>query len=69
MYFDLKYSQICSQGFILTRIGSDNEMAPNRWQASIWSNDVLDYVRHSASNSYSLLFHDKLTLFLATIAA
>ena len=49
--------EICSQGCNEQKaiIGSDNGLAPNRWQAIIWSNDDLVYCL-----IYALLGHDGL---------
>ena len=43
------YSQVSNQQY--SSIGSDNGLAPTRWQAIIWTNDdnfTDAYMRHSA---------------------
>ena len=58
------------KGFILqySIIGSDNGLAPSRWQAIIWTNNgsiTNAYMRHSASmslNKYEVCYSDKMPI-------
>ena len=40
LYFDYNFTDVCSQGanWQSSSIGLDNGLAPNRWQAIIWTN-------------------------------
>ena len=40
LYFDCNFTDVCSQGsnWQSSSIGLDNGLAPNRWQAIIWTN-------------------------------
>ena len=40
LYFDYNFTDVCSQGSNRqsSSIGLDNGLAPNRWQAIIWTN-------------------------------
>ena len=45
--FDWYLTEVCSQksNWQYAGIGSDNDLAPTRWQAFIWTNDGLVYQR------------------------
>ena len=65
LYFDYNFTDVCSQGsnWQSSSIGLDNGLAPNRWQAIIWTNaDPINW------RIYATLGGDELTqMFIVSV--